>query len=101
MTSGNGTPRPYSVSMSQVQRAKLLKLWEQADAQGDGPRFVAAYREIVRRLQRDPRVFGEALYKLSALNLEVRQAVVAPIVVDFAVHEKQEAVFVRGFKVLS
>jgi hypothetical protein len=46
-------------------------------------------------------VFGEALYSLPALKLEVRQAVVAPIVVDFAVHNEQQVVFIRGFKVLS
>jgi hypothetical protein len=51
MSSGNGTPRPYSVSMSQVQRANLLHLHQQAAALGQGQRFLDAYREIVRRLQ--------------------------------------------------
>lgn len=101
MSSGNGTPHPYSVSMSQIQRANLLHLHQLAAALGQGQRFLDAYREIVRRLQRDPRVFGEALYSLPALKLEVRQAVVAPIVVDFAVHNEQQVVFIRGFKVLS
>ena len=101
MSSGNGAARPYSISLSQFQRTNLLQLHQQAAALGQGQRFLAAYREIVRRLQRDPQVFGEALYTLPALGLEVRQAVIAPIVVDFAVTEERRVVFIRGFKVLS
>ncbi len=100
MSSGNGQPRQYSVSMSQVQRAKLLQLLHEQDAIGGGERFFHAYREIVRRLQRDPRIFGEMLYILPALRLEVRTAAIAPLVVDYGVHEEQKIVFIRGFKVM-
>ncbi len=62
---------------------------------------MAAYREIVRRLQRDPLVFGEELYALPALQLKVRTAAVHPIVVDYAVHEQRKLVFIQGFKVMS
>jgi hypothetical protein len=101
MSSGNGPPRLYSVSASQFESAKLLQLHQQAHALGHGQRFVAAYREIMRRLQRDPQVFGEPLYTLPALHLSVRQAAVDKLVVDYAVHEEQKIVLIRGFKVLS
>ncbi len=100
MSSGNGPPRLYSISMSQFQRARLLQLHEQANSSGRGQRIVAAYREIVRRLQHDPRVFGEELYTLPALNLKVRTAAIHPIVVDYGVHEEKKIVFIQGFKIL-
>jgi len=61
---------------------------------------VAAYREIVHRLQRDPQVFGEELYTLPILHLDVRQAAIHPIVVDYGVHEERKIVFIQGFKIL-
>jgi hypothetical protein len=101
MSSGNGQPRQYHVSMSQVQRARLLQLRQEQDALGRGPRFVAAFREIIRRLQRDPLVFGEELFTLPIAQLNVRTAAIHPIVVDYAVHEERKLVFIRGFKVMS
>ncbi|MCE9532302.1 MAG: hypothetical protein K8T89_14450 [Planctomycetes bacterium] len=100
MSEGNGAPRRYSVSMSQFQKSRLRHLHQQAEDSGRGQRFLIAYREIVRRLQRDPRVFGEALYTLTTLRLEIRQAAIHPIVVDYGVDEDQKVVFIKGFKIL-
>jgi hypothetical protein len=100
MSSGNGPARRYSISMSQFQRTRILHLHEQANAIRRGQRFVDAYREIIRRLQHDPRVFGEQLYNLPTLHLEVRTAAIYPIVVDYGVHEEQKIVFIQGFKIL-
>src|SRR5580704_8952987 len=52
------------VPADDVLRARLLQFHQEQLALGRGQRFVDAYREIVRRLQRDPRVFGEELYTL-------------------------------------
>lgn len=101
MSSVNGPQRRYSVSMSKAQRAHLRQLRQQEDTLGQGQRFVSAYREIVRRLQRDPQVFGEKLYTLPVLKLDIRQAVFDRIVVDYGVHEERKMVFIRGFKLLS
>jgi len=68
---------------------------------GNGQRFVTSYRTIIRRLQRDPQIFGEKLYTLPALGLDVRQAVLDRIAVDYGVHEERTIVFTRGFKLLS
>jgi hypothetical protein len=102
MTSqGNGQRPYYEISMSRVAGAALKQLHRQAAQAGTGPRFVAAYREILERLHKDPLDFGEPQYCLPALRLLVCQEVVAKLVVDFAVHEDRPLVFIRGFKLLS
>jgi hypothetical protein len=101
MSSGNGPPQQFVISMSQAQRAHLLQLHLQEHALGKGPRFLAAYREIIRRLQRDPQIFGEELYMLPVIRLDIRQAIVDRIVVDYGVHKEKRIVFIQGFKVLS
>jgi hypothetical protein len=100
-TQGNGQPVRFDVSMSQANRAVLKQLHLQAVQAGTGQRFVAAYREIIERLHKDPLTFGEAQYRLPALRLLVCQAIVRPLVVDFAVHEDRPLVFIRGFRLLS
>jgi hypothetical protein len=98
---GNGQVTPYQMSMSQQKEAVLKDLHEQAIQAGTGLQFFAAFRQIAERLHTDPFVFGEPQYRLPVLKLQVRQAIVAPLVVDYAVHEEQPLVFIRGFKVLA
>jgi hypothetical protein len=87
--------------MSTQKRTQLMQLHRFAVEAGIGPPFVAAFRHIIERLRKDPGTFGEPMYRLPALHLMVRQAVVLPLVVDFAIHETIPLVFIRGFKVLS
>ncbi len=68
MTSGNGSQQHYAISMSQIQRMLLLHLHLEQEALGRAQGFVVAYREILRRLRRDPRIFGEQLYTLPILK---------------------------------
>ena len=60
-----------------------------------------AMKTIHRMLVNDPLGFGEPLYRLAVLRLQVRMAVVGPLVIDFAVHEEQRVVFIRGVKAMS
>jgi hypothetical protein len=102
MTSqGNGEPLQYQVTMSEQTKAALKQLHAREAKSGTGQRFLAALRKIFDKLRTTPTTFGEALYRLPALKLEVYQAIVAPLVVDYAVHEDQPLVFIRGFKTLS
>ena len=87
--------------MSAQNKAILKRHHEEAMENGTGQSFVAAFRQIVQRLSRDPQIFGEPLYRLAAMQLSVRQAAVLPLVVDYAVHEQRFLVFIRGFKVMS
>jgi hypothetical protein len=87
--------------MSSQTAALLKKFHQDAMTHGIGEHFLTAFRYILLRLRTDPLVFGEALCRLPVLELAVRQAIVSPLVVDYAVHEERLLVFVRGFKILS
>lgn len=102
MTSqGNGPPLVYKVRMSEQTKAKLKQHQQEAALAGIGEQFLSALRVIAERLRLDPLAFGEPQYRFPALRLLVCQAVVAPLVVYYAVHEDQPLVFIRAFKVLS
>jgi len=102
MTSqGNGEPLRYAVEMSHQTRDELKGLHRRAADRGEGPEFVAAARQAIERLRNAPLEFGEPLFRLPVLKLSVRQGVIRPLVVDFAVHEERRLVFIRGFKLLS
>jgi hypothetical protein len=102
MTSkGDGQPFSYKVIMSEQTKAKLKQLHLQALQSGTGQQFLDALRQIVTQLRAAPLTFGEPLYRLPALRLLVRQGMIAPVIVDYAVHESQPLVFISGFKVFS
>lgn len=91
----------YEVHLSGVIAKSLRKIQRRALQQGRGKAVVTAYREIVHRLSHDPGEFGEPLYRLPALRMQVRHAVVLPLFVDFAVCEDRPLVFIKGVKLLS
>ena len=98
---GNGQRTVYQVHMSQHDSALLKQRHREAAQAGRGKQFMAALRHIIERLKKDPLEFGEPLYSLPALRLLVRQGMVLPLLVDYAVHQDRPLVFVRGFKVFS
>jgi hypothetical protein len=87
--------------MSEETKAKLKHLHRQAFQRGTGLQFLDALRQIVNQLRDTPWTFGEPLYRLPALQLSVRQGMIGPLIVDYAVHETQLLVIISGFKVLS
>src|SRR5262245_12251080 len=95
---GNGSS--YHVDMSGFAKASLKQRHLEAAKKGEGKRFVAAVGKIVDRLRHDPTDFGEPLYHLQALKLQVRQAVVDHLVVEYGVHAHKPLVIIRSFKVL-
>jgi hypothetical protein len=76
MTEGNG--QSFSVDMSQQTKAHLKELHQKALQSGTGAHFLAAFRQILDHLRQNPCEFGEPLYSLAALKLQVRKGVVAP-----------------------
>lgn len=98
---GNGAGSFYRIVLSDRVTELLHTLHVGAMEAGFGVAFVAAFRNIVQRLRTDPLTFGEPHYRLPTLQLQVRQAGVHPLIVDYAVHEEQHLVFVQGFKVLT
>jgi hypothetical protein len=99
-TQHNGEPIRYTIHMSGLT-GKWLKATHHKHAEaGKGQAFIAALRRIVARLEVEPLVFGEPRYRLPALQLLVRQGAIRPLVVNYAVHETQPLVFIRGFSLL-
>ena len=96
----NGKHR-YDVHFSGAMADRLRQIQRQASLEGRGEAVLAAFRQIVQRLERDPLDFGEPLYRLPALRLRVRQGAFRPLFVDFAVHEDRPLVFIKGIKLLS
>ena len=78
----------------------LKRIQRQASLQGRGPEVLSAIRELHRRLTHDPFGFGEALYHLPALRMEVRSGIVGPLGVFFAICEDRPLVFVGGVRLL-
>jgi hypothetical protein len=96
-SSSNGDPR-YDVEISGTNAADILA--RQASRAGIGREFVAAFRAVIARLRRDPNHFGEPLYRLPTMRLQVRCAVIRPLVVDFAVSEERPEVYIKSVKLL-
>ena len=92
---------PYDIDWSRAVVRTLRRLMRQAIQQGRAESFLAALRQIGRRLEQSPNRFGEPLYRLPGMRLQVRSAVVRPVVVHFAVHEDRPLVFIRRFELLA
>ena len=75
-------PPAYRVSYCERVRERLLDLADEARRRGDGPRFVAAFREFHRRLCVYPQ-FGDPLADLRGHAGQVRLGVVPPLAMRY------------------
>jgi hypothetical protein len=98
-TSANGEPH-FQLDISGSIAEVLRQLQRQASREGRGKAFLAAVRKAIDRLRRDATAFGESIYRLPALRLQVRLAVVGPLGIHFAVHEDRPLVFIKSVKLL-
>jgi hypothetical protein len=101
MTPAPQPSQPFRVVFSATSAQGIRELQRRASRQGRGEEFLAAVRQVADRLRDDPTDFGEPLYRLPALRLRVRCAVIGPLGVHFAVHEEQPVVFISSVKLLS
>jgi len=90
----------YQVFASANISRNVRRLYKQASKQGRAGAFVAAARQIGHRLMRAPLEFGEPLYRLPALRLQVRHAAIDPLLIHFAVHEDKPLVFIKSVALL-
>jgi hypothetical protein len=97
--SSNGD-RSFQIAFSQATAETIRRLQRQASSENRGQQFFRALLSAARRLRVDPTNFGEPLYRLPALELEVRTAVVRLINVDFAVSESRRLVFIKAVRLL-
>ncbi len=97
---GNGGLR-YEVYCSGAVAKAVREVHERASQESRGQAMVDAFRQAVQKLRHDPNDFGEPTYRLPALRMQVRTAVIRPIAVDFAVCTDRPLVFIKGVTLLS
>jgi hypothetical protein len=91
---------PFQVMISDAIAEAIRQLQRQTSREGRGPGVLQAVRMVDARLPNEPTEFGEPLYRLPALRLQVRCAAVGPLYVDFGVCEDRSLVFIKSVKLL-
>ena len=96
MASGSSAGGRFEVHASGIVGRKLQELQRAAARAGFGPAFGAALHAMVVRFQHDPENFGEPVYRLPALRMQLRHAAIRPLFVHYAVCEDRPLVFLKG-----
>ena len=97
---GNGAGR-FTVRCSSAIIASIHAIHQRARDQGRGKAVTSALRRIIHRLESNPLRFGEPVYRLPSLQMQIRTAIVRPLAVDFGVCEDRPLVFIKGVKLVS
>ncbi len=95
----NGSKR-FQVHLSGQLALKIRQIQEQASIEGRGQEVLTAFRTVVQRLMNDPYDFGEPLYRLPALRMQIRHGAILPLFIDYGVCEDRPLVFIRGVTLL-
>ena len=98
--SSNGE-HSFQIEISGAIAATIRQLQRQASREGRGLEFLRALRRVAHRLHRDPNRFGEPLYRLPGMHMQVRCAAIIPLSVNFAVYEDRPLVYIQVVKLLS
>jgi hypothetical protein len=93
--------QPFRVEASGLTKRRFVELQSRATLEGRGDDLLNAFRQILQRLHTDPLDFGEPLYPLPNLRLQMRTCAIRPLVIDFAVSEEHRIVYVKSFQLLS
>lgn len=72
----------YQVHLSGVIAKSLRGIQTRANLLGRGKEVLSTFKAIVHRLEHDPFDFGEPLYRLPALRLQVRHGALRSLFVD-------------------
>ncbi|HEY7428358.1 MAG TPA: hypothetical protein VH682_29265 [Gemmataceae bacterium] len=91
---------PYWVTCISQSNEQLKDLTAQAIRLGKYKDFLAAVKEIARRLSSDPLQWGDPLYHYRHLELMQYRGVHAPLYVLYAVDEQRKLVYVSQFRPL-
>jgi hypothetical protein len=100
------TPRPtsnggsYHVHCSGLIFETLKQIQKQAKDEGRGEQVLTSMRRIWHELSYNPHDFGEPLYRLPGLGLQVCHAVVGPLLIYFAIHHQMPLVFIKEVALL-
>lgn len=91
---------PYQVHNAERITKVIRRLYRRAFREGRHVEFLTALDQIQERLATSPTTFGEPLYRLPYMRIEIRHAIVRPLVIDFAVSEERPVVFIKGVQLL-
>ncbi|HWG47510.1 MAG TPA: hypothetical protein VN688_32405 [Gemmataceae bacterium] len=100
MSSSGAEGGAYEIHNSGVIVQAFLDLQRQATREGRGQELLLAARAVYEHLRNNPMEFGEPLYRLPALRMQVRCVAIRPLYVDFAVCEDHPLVFIKAVKLL-
>ena len=98
MATSNGKPQPrYTLGMTGIARSQLKSIVAAA-GQPDPAKAVAAALRVIRdRLESDPGEFGEPLYHVAGLKMSIRCAAVAPLYLEYGLHDEKPVVVIRRY----
>src|SRR4051794_34082265 len=99
MSTAAPAPVPYRVVYAERVRQRLLALADSARERGDGEAFVAAVKELHRRLCVYPQ-FGDPLIDLKREPGQVWIGIVRPLAMRYAVLDDRRLVMVGALPVL-
>jgi hypothetical protein len=101
MSPASNGGRFYQVHGSGAIAEALREIHDRALHEGRGPEVAEALHILRHRLQRNPSRLGEPLYRLTALQMEIRMVAIGPLVVSFGVCEDRPLVFIKAVSLLS
>jgi hypothetical protein len=81
--------------MTGPAEGEYLDIVERATEAGVEEPITDALAVIRTRLRLEPREFGEPMYHLSGMRMEVRNASVRPLYIEYGVHDEQPVVVIR------
>lgn len=90
----------FYVDVSGEVHKKIKTKFEKACREGRRQSFLDAFKKIIDRLEQDPHEFGEPLFNLQMLQLQVSTAVILPLSVDLSVSQYHNNVVIRYIQLM-
>lgn len=89
-------PARFAVSCTGRGEARVLEIAARARTIGLAAVWAATFGRIVERLRADPRGVGDPVQNLRGLRLVVYRAIIDRVEVQYAVHDIEQVVFIKG-----
>src|SRR5262249_29206731 len=93
--SPGSSPARFRVTFNELLRQRVREYTQRAHDSGFGQRFLAEMQEIVERMATDPLNWGDPIYTLHSLGLQMFHRIHSGIHVEYGVNEPARVVFVR------
>ena len=87
--------REFTVVFTGLAREQYFSAVRSAESTDRPAELAAAMRHLIERLATKPTEIGEPMYRLQAMKMDVRQAALAPIYLEYGVHIAEPLVIVR------